>query len=91
MFIGPANDEIKKMGGSNVVVLEDDEIEKIGEAMFYGESGPIVKIINWARKEGKGKPFIDNGKTIFIQTGESKNLQYSLPVKCLKEALNDII
>jgi hypothetical protein len=22
MFIGPANDEIKKMGGSNVVVLE---------------------------------------------------------------------
>ena len=91
MVIGRANEEIKKMGGSSVVILEDDEISEIAEAMFFGEYGPIAKVINWARKEGKGKPFMNDGKTIFIQTGESENLQYSLPVKGLKEALNEII
>lgn len=91
MIIGPANEETKKMGGSSVVILDDADIEKLGEAIYYGDSKPIADIVAWAHKKGKGEPFIDGGKIIFIQTGDSENLQYSLPVANLRKALDRIL
>jgi hypothetical protein len=93
MKIVPANIEHDGKGFRGALELEPADIEKIEKALNEEDPDPIGEIVIWARKEGNGKPIINKGQRarILIQTGDSDNSQFSLPVMGLYKALDGIL